>query len=226
MDRLRDRILEHFTLDWPQSIEEWELFQAERDITCAQHSRAANGQIDGLYADDRFPDPAPAICLAHQYHCPEVLPAAYYCAVQISARNSWNRMRMTDVGIRMLERGQFSVRWNLLQKRDMDRLSLGREILLKITNGLPPLFGSAPDDQARCLSPKVCNLVRVWQRNLLLSLPKVWDPLEALYRLTTTLPPFEDGLCTLCKSRQDALISAKKAELWNSLPAIFGIESA
>ena len=77
-DALRHRIVSSLEADWPQTLAQWDARRAEAVLLRSEHSLQLTGRVNGLYLDDRLPEPASAIRLASDYGIPSILPAAFY----------------------------------------------------------------------------------------------------------------------------------------------------
>ena len=86
MDSFRSRIVRHFEADWPRTLAEWDRLEAEIDYMMEEHQDDKNedyyGRVDGLFLDQRLPEPAAAIRLALEFGIPSILPAAFYTLAQ------------------------------------------------------------------------------------------------------------------------------------------------
>lgn len=86
--------------------------------------------MDGLYLDDRFPEPAIAVRIAQDFGCPQVLPAAYYLIACTESNLDWTRARQDAVGgFTDLRMGKQTVRWDMLDRADLMRVISGRELV-------------------------------------------------------------------------------------------------
>lgn len=131
IEPLRIRILEHFAADWPQNVDEWDRMEAGIAAVRRQHlgPSAIQGKLDGLYLDDRFPEPALAIKFAEEFQCPDVLVAAFIRVARASILNDdWNSERSGRTPW-ALRAGRQTVRWNLLTRSDLARVLRVREYL-------------------------------------------------------------------------------------------------
>lgn len=221
-EALRARIVENIEADWPQTLAQWDARRAETSIARSEHYLRLNGKVDGLYLDDRLPEPAAAIRLGSDFTIPSILPAAFYQLSLISTDADWEAYRASPTAAgKHLRFGARTARWKLLDKVDLMRLVHGQKLLGAYIRAIgTDVFG------ARCpRSAKGCSTARsdCWQylqENAPVSMD---DPLEILRdcmnlrELLTELP------CATCTAEIAAQAEKKRLELWRSLPAFFNL---
>lgn len=93
VDALRSRIVRHFEADWPRTLAEWDRLESEIDSMMEEHQDEKNledfNQVDGLFLDERLPEPAAAIRLAIEFGIPSILPAAFYTLARTTPDWHW-----------------------------------------------------------------------------------------------------------------------------------------
>ncbi|TCD68640.1 hypothetical protein EIP91_010295 [Steccherinum ochraceum] len=120
--------------DWPRSLEEHDLLKAETEYWKARYRSAKEGKVDGLYFDDRFPEPASAILLAREFGCTSILPYAFLMLSRIDPRMDWDLARSSQGKpdpelVKRLAAGERSARWSLLSREDLIRLLTGKPVI-------------------------------------------------------------------------------------------------
>ena len=91
LDPLRRRLVAQVVQDWPTTLGEWDIQQAEiRAITDAGFAQLDNPAERGPPLCDVIPEPASAIVFAQEFGCPEILPVAFYQLLQIHIKHDWS----------------------------------------------------------------------------------------------------------------------------------------
>ncbi|THH23133.1 hypothetical protein EUX98_g8048 [Antrodiella citrinella] len=221
-DALRSRIVENLEADWPTTLAQWDARRSEAVIARSEHSQQATGKINGLYLDDRLPEPASAIRIASDYAIPSILPAAFYQLALLSTDADWDRYRTNLSGEgRHLRFGARTARWGLLDKTDLMRLVHGQKLVAAYTRAIGvDLFG------LRCLrNSKGCVRCKVecwkyFQENAPISMD---DPLDVLADCMRLDSLFTELPCATCVAEIKVMAEKKRSELWRSLPAFFNL---
>ncbi|KAF8195644.1 hypothetical protein K438DRAFT_1826289 [Mycena galopus ATCC 62051] len=124
MDRLRDRIVTQLQADWPYSLAEWDRLETEIRCLEEEHNNADHYAVDGLYLDERLPEPAAAIRLATEWDIPRIMPSAVYHLSRLTTENDWLEGR--EDRLTLVER---TARWDLLEAADLKLVLKVREML-------------------------------------------------------------------------------------------------
>ncbi|KAJ7132170.1 hypothetical protein C8R44DRAFT_664450, partial [Mycena epipterygia] len=117
-------VVNQLKFEWPTSLSVWE----QHESRARAFGTAPRGQ---QYLDDRFPEPASIIRLAHEFGIPELLPAAFYCLSRISPSASYETYhspatRALPQHAAKLAAGKRSARWGLLAHADLMCLAKGQ----------------------------------------------------------------------------------------------------
>lgn len=84
---MRAYLVQQVVSDWPLTLQEWDLQQAEfADI---EKRRKLPGSGNFAFAD-LVPEPVTAILFAYEFGCPEILPAAYYRLANIDVLHDFD----------------------------------------------------------------------------------------------------------------------------------------
>lgn len=221
-DALRSRIVENLEADWPSTLAQWDARRSEAIIARSEHSQQPTGKINGLYLDDRLPEPASAIRIASDYTIPSILPAAFYQLALLSTDADWDRYRENLAGEgKHLRFGARTARWNLLDKRDLMRLVHGQKLVAGYTRAIGvDLFGPrCPRNSKGCSKAKV-DTWKYFQENAPISMD---DPLDVLADCMRLEGLFTELPCATCMTEIGVMAEKKRRELWRSLPAFFNL---
>lgn len=183
--------------------------------------RRGDGEIDGLFLDDRLPEPVSAIRVARMYEVPKVLPAAYYALYCInSTRADWNECRgggQANHNPWFLRGGNRTARWDMVDIVDMKRLVRLQEIMLNQYLEMKVAFidlGSSMDD---CKQPEKCTERRKDLESHLFE--DGWHIGEdALARIKRWGRFFCEGMCVKCRPAFTRLMDEHSGIIWDSLP--------
>ncbi|KAH9929673.1 uncharacterized protein B0H18DRAFT_873780 [Fomitopsis serialis] len=220
-DAIRTRIVENFEADWPQTLAQWDARRSECILLRSEHAQQFTGKINGLYLDDRLPEPASAIRVATDYVIPSILPAAFYQLALLSTDADWDEYRANPG--KHLRFGARTARWRLLDKRDLMRLVHGQKLLAGHTRAIgTDIFGKRCQRGIKACAKARTECWKYFQENAPVSMD---DPLDILYDCSRLETLFTDLPCGACV--QDVATSAEKRrrELWRSLPAIFNLQA-
>ncbi|KAM5546281.1 hypothetical protein V8D89_000407 [Ganoderma adspersum] len=80
LEALRKRLVSQVVRDWPTTLREWDIHQAEIKAT-------AEACLNFRVGDD---PPVSSITFAQEFGCPEILPAAFYRLLQIDFNDDWS----------------------------------------------------------------------------------------------------------------------------------------
>ncbi|KAI0695654.1 hypothetical protein BC835DRAFT_1273080 [Cytidiella melzeri] len=219
-EALRSRLVESIEADWPQTLAQWDSRRAETIIARSEHSLRSHGKINGLYLDDRLPEPASAIRLASDFDIPSILPAAFYQLASISTDADWDAYRLNaTVEGKHLRFGARTARWSLLDKRDLMRLVHGQKLLAAYTRSIgTDILGSRCPRSAKGCSTARSDCWKYLQENAPVSMD---DPLDILHDCMSLSDLVTDLPCATCLADITASAEKKRLELWRSLPAFF-----
>ncbi|PCH34156.1 hypothetical protein WOLCODRAFT_22496 [Wolfiporia cocos MD-104 SS10] len=219
-DALRTRIVENLEADWPQTLAQWDARRAEGILARSEHAQQFTGKVNGLYLDDRLPEPASAIRIASDYGIPSILPAAFYQLALLSTDADWDEYRANPG--KHLRFGARTARWRLLDKRDLLRLVHGQRLIAAYTRDIGTyVFGRRCQRAVKSCAKARTECWKYFQENAPISMD---DPLDILYdcsRLETLLP---DVPCAACVADIATIAEKKRRELWRSLPAFFNLQ--
>ncbi|EKM61664.1 uncharacterized protein PHACADRAFT_248407 [Phanerochaete carnosa HHB-10118-sp] len=223
-EALRSRVVENIEADWPQTLAQWDARRQETIIARSEHYLRTNGKVDGLYLDDRLPEPASTIRIASDFNIPSILPAAFYQLSLISTDADWDgyRTNLTTEG-KHLRFGARTARWKLLDKRDLMRLVHGQKLLAAYTRAIgTDIFGIRCPRNSQGCSRARSDCWKYMQENAPVSMD---DPLEILHDCMSLNELFtnNDLPCETCTSEISQLAEKKRRELWRSLPAFFNL---
>ncbi|THH29804.1 hypothetical protein EUX98_g4391 [Antrodiella citrinella] len=151
IDTVFDRIVKHIERDWPTTLDQLTLLDLEMTFWRDRYViDAKEGKINGLYFDDRFPEPGSAIRLAKDFGITSILPYAFLCLAQIDPAMEWDAVRGTHGPVdeklrqKLMNRGR-SARWDLLDREDLRCLLIGmRQLRDQSSTLLVNLYGKIP----------------------------------------------------------------------------------
>ncbi|KZT08652.1 uncharacterized protein LAESUDRAFT_811264 [Laetiporus sulphureus 93-53] len=219
-DALRARIVENIEADWPQTLAQWDARRAEFILARSEHTQQFTGKVNGLYLDDRLPEPASAIRIASDYNIPSILPAAFYQLALLSTDADWDAYRANPG--KNLRFGARSARWRLLDTHDLLRLVHGQRELAAYTRSIgTDIFGRRCQRGIKSCTKARAECWRYFQENAPVSMD---DPLDILYDCSRLDTLFEDDVpCAQCVQDISTMAERKRRELWRSLPAFFNL---
>ncbi|KAL6307685.1 hypothetical protein BKA93DRAFT_727017 [Sparassis latifolia] len=219
-DALRARIVQNLEADWPQTLAQWDARRVESVLLKSEHSLQFTGKVNGLYLDDRLPEPASAIRIASDYNVSSILPAAFYHLALLSTDADWDAYRANPG--KHLRFGARTARWRLLDKRDLMRLVHGQKLLAAYTRDIgTDIFGLRCQRGGKGCAKARTECWRYFQENAPISMD---DPLDILYDCTRLDTLFTDLPCTTCVGDVCSMAEKKRRELWRSLPAFFNLK--
>lgn len=219
-DALRTRIVENLEADWPQTLAQWDARRAEGILARSEHSQQFTGKVNGLYLDDRLPEPASAIRIASDYNVPSILPAAFYQLALLSTDADWDKYRANPG--KHLRFGARTARWRLLDKRDLMRLVHGQRLLAAYTRAIgTDIFGKRCQRGIKTCAKARSECWKYFQENAPISMD---DPLDILYDCLRLDTLFTDVPCGACVNDIATTAEKKRRELWRSLPAFFNLQ--
>jgi hypothetical protein len=139
MDHLQDRIVRHVEADWPQSLWQWDMLEAEilvmEETWCNEYK---NGPID-----DYLPEPTSAIRLARECDIPSILPATFYHLSHLSIEDSWCNAHTSSINPVEPEvphwhsfYGNRTADWTILSAQDYICLLQGKAKLASVADRL------------------------------------------------------------------------------------------
>ncbi|KIP11099.1 hypothetical protein PHLGIDRAFT_83859 [Phlebiopsis gigantea 11061_1 CR5-6] len=221
-EALRSRIVENIEADWPQTLTQWDARRQEVMVARSDHYLQLNGKIDGMFLDDRLPEPASAIRIASDFGIHSILPAAFYQLSLISTEAEWDRYRANpSTEGKQLRFGARTARWKLLDKTDLMRLVHGQKSLAAYTRAIgTDIFGSRCPRNSQGCSRARMDCWKYLQENAPVSME---DPLEILRDCMSLGELLRDLPCASCTSDIATKAEKKRNELWRSLPAFFNL---
>ncbi|GJE89661.1 hypothetical protein PsYK624_057670 [Phanerochaete sordida] len=223
-EALRARIVENIEADWPRTLPQWDARRQEIIIARSEHYLRINGKLEGLFLDDRLPEPASAIRIASDFAIPSILPAAFYQLSQISTDADWDAYRANPTAEgKHLRFGARTARWKLLDRVDLMRLLHGQKALASYTRAIgTDIFGARCPRGSQGCSRARTECWKYMQENAPISMD---DPLEILHDCMSLHEFFtgNDLPCETCTSEISQQAEKKRNELWRSLPSIFNL---
>ena len=129
LEPLCKRLVTQVVQDWPTTLREWDIHQAEIHATgeaCLNFRVDDDPVADGPPLSDVIPEPVSAIVFAQEFGCPEILPAAFYRLLQIYFNDDWS-LRASDshseTGVRPAARysSRALARWGMLDRDNLAR---------------------------------------------------------------------------------------------------------
>lgn len=209
-ERIRARIVENLEADWPQTLAQWDARRSETIMARSEHAQQASGKVNGLYLDDRLPEPASAIRIASDYNIPSILPAAFYELALLTTDADWDTYRANPSGEgKHLRFGARTARWNLLDKRDLMRLLHGQKLLAAYTRAIgTDIFGLRCQRSTKGCSKARADCWKYFQENAPISMD---DPLDVLNDCMKLDSVFTELPCDPCVN-EIATAAGKKEE--------------
>lgn len=214
--------------DWPSTVEELSLLQAEMEYWRGRYRTEADGEgkIGGLYFDDRFPEPASAIAFAREFGVMSILPFAFCMLAQIEPAMDWDELRSADGSAsaelqKKLARGERSARWDLLDRRDLFRLHFGMHSLRRCSEDLLHPVHDSMDRDGDCYQS--CS--KKLRDRSSCGRPGHADcgPFGVLQITFKKLADMDTVHCDCTKAGQDA-VTAQKQKVWESLRSYFQLD--
>ncbi|KAF7356925.1 BTB domain-containing protein [Mycena venus] len=222
---LAAKVVNQLKFEWPTSLSIWAEHETRIRKWGIAHADAPNGQIDGQYLDNRFPEPVSIIQLAREFNIPELLPAALYTLSLISPSANYDTFhtlgaRLLPEYATQLSRGTRSARWSLLSPQDFLCLAKGQDHL-RSNKTLTRVF------EGIACSPNCsagCDALLVALRELVEQTHDILGALTYL-RLYITEPEKASkmNICANCEKGICNTIEALRLRIWRNLPWWFGV---
>ncbi|OJT06747.1 hypothetical protein TRAPUB_2400 [Trametes pubescens] len=241
MPRVRAAMVRRVAMDWPTTVDQWDVRQAEiraleELITRADYPRY-------IVVAQRTPEPVAAINFAHAHGCPEILPAAFYRLATINVGKEWSLLdQFPHPSVTLF------ARWPLCANEDLLRCMRGEQALADYHAAVYERIRSAEPLAERCRAPYGVG-GGYWNgrpsalsqcAHFLQTLCEArWgqvptdDPLKALadlldYRSTMDdfLPvgAFSAGLCDECEAELALWVTQERMALWGRLSDHFKLK--
>ncbi|KAJ7639006.1 hypothetical protein FB45DRAFT_739896 [Roridomyces roridus] len=203
MDNLRNRIVTQVEADWPSSLAEWDRLEMEARALQEEHDANDEQKVDGLYLDDRLPEPITAIRLSRDFQIPKILPAAVYHLSRLHVGDDWLQLRQEPNQLQLTR----TARWDLAEAEDLKMLLRVRETISDF-----PLV--RPKASNSCTSPSEC---RRWRdtRHFIWITEK--DILQVMRKFIEARP--SRSLCKYCWNDAKSVIETDREELWADIVA-------
>lgn len=224
IDHLRDRIIGHVEVDWPQSLWQWDMLEAEilaMEETWYMYDEYKNGPID-----DFLPEPASAIRLARECNIPSILPAAFYHLSRLSIEDNRRNPRTSSVHLEPEVPYQHSfygnrtADWTILSSQDYMCLLRGKA---KLASAADRLFSASHVDNDRH-SDNVCALLQ--GLTLLADIRETCrrspDILNTLRRFLGRAE-FKNQVCSACKLYIQTELRRLRHSIWVEIPEYFDL---
>lgn len=176
-----------------------------------------DGKIDGLFLDDRLPEPSSAIRVARLYDIPDILPAAYYDLFCIhSLQDDWDVLRKPNAenALHLKNRGR-TARWQLLDALDLIRLIRMQQVL----DDLQKLTDEALDDvSAKCTISRCAETRESIRDYLFGSSDSNWRIGEnVLDHISSMRGQIHHGMCRACGPMYDITMIQALNKIWESI---------
>ena len=130
---IKNDIISKIKMDWPITLEQWDVLQYEMDLFSATLLRGESEEA----LDDHFPEPVSALHFAKDFNIPAILPAAFYMLSHLAIMNDWYERRLPDTSILQLAQ---TARWKDLTGEEYHRLLRGKHNLKERWEVLRPSF--------------------------------------------------------------------------------------
>ncbi|KAG2352877.1 hypothetical protein BDR07DRAFT_1312116 [Suillus spraguei] len=222
IDHLRDRIVEHVEADWPQSLRQWDLLEAEilaMEDTWYTYDEYNNGPIDNY-----LPEPASAIRLARECNIPSILPAAFYHLSRLSIKDNWRNPHTSNMEPEVPYRNSFcgnrTADWTILSTQDYICLLRGKTKLASIADRLFSASHVGNDQH----SSNACSLSQ--GRTLLADMretcrqsPDILDTLRRFLGRTA----LKNEVCPACRLYIQMELRRLRHAIWVGIPEYFGL---
>ncbi|KAJ6581148.1 hypothetical protein B0H19DRAFT_1060806 [Mycena capillaripes] len=225
ISHLAASVIYQLKFEWPTSLSIWEEHETRIRKLGIAHANAPQGQINGQYLDDRFPEPASIINIAREFGIPELLPVAFYTLSLISPSVNYDTFHAPAAWLlpecaARLARGTRSARWTLLSPADLLCVAKGQD-QLRSQKTLTKVF-EKPTRSADCTPG--CDALFVALRDLA---EETHDILGALTYLRLYISEPERApkmkICPGCAKGVCNIISALRLHIWLNLPRWFGV---
>ncbi|KAH7908971.1 hypothetical protein BJ138DRAFT_1011784 [Hygrophoropsis aurantiaca] len=217
---LRRSIALHLQGDWPQTLAEWDLAEAEFSSMDALSSQDGNEALRASYMhlDDWYPEPVSAIRIARECDLPSILPAAFYHLSRLSAVN--DNLGQRQQGPPQFVPGRRSARWDDLSAKDLLCLIKGRENIAQTDLNLTFSDDCGCGGRDPCIGLKNCGLVEDINRER----ARTPDVL-ALLRSYADLPDYGERICAQCCAFMKSRLRKARRVLWVQLPDLFQLSN-
>ncbi|KAJ6490351.1 hypothetical protein C8R47DRAFT_1014560 [Mycena vitilis] len=205
MEALRDRIVAQLQADWPNTLTEWDRLETEVESIMDEHESKEGELVDGLYLDERLPEPAAAIRLAMDCNVPRIMPAALYHLSRLRTDDDWLQYHEDRPTLIQVNR---TARWDLLEAADY-------KLLLKIREMLADSwYSSLFSPSNNCLSSPACQ--DSWGKTYL-QWQRATDPLTLMKSFLETRPHL---VCKNCWNATKPKVRQCRATLWDQISAV------
>lgn len=241
MDQARADMIKRVTMDWPVTLQDWDV----RDGVDAMHNQHYWQSAGGDAWVDRMPEPVSAIVFAQEHGCTEILPAAFYRLATIDIDADWGEPYYHDPGRR--------ARWALCDKDNLVHWIRGRNALesyhhfvqLALSGGKmlardcilwwiidPPDPRDSDEPFERDMENYPC-LDFLWTlRDMVWGTRPSYNPLRKLTKLDPhdcdTLDMLKNtcpkGLCRECHGELKSWIRGERDRVWKRLPDFFRLQ--
>ncbi|KAH7904822.1 hypothetical protein BJ138DRAFT_1119048 [Hygrophoropsis aurantiaca] len=207
--------------DWPQTLAEWDLAEAEFTSMDVLSSQDGNEGLRASYVhlDDWYPEPVSAIQIARECDVPSILPAAFYHLSRLSAVQDNLGQRQQHGPPQFLPRHR-SAQWDDLSAKDLLCLIKGRENIAQTDLGLIFSDDCGCGGQHPCIGLKNCGLVEEINRER----GRTSDAL-ALLQSYADRPDYGDRICAQCCAFMKGRLRKARRVLWVQLPELFQLLS-
>ena len=176
------------------------------------------GKVDGLYLDDRLPEPASAIRVARLYDIPQILPAAYhalYCIPHIDA--DWRKYREQGpirAGSHLICSGR-TARWDEADTTDFTRLIRLQEHFRRLEREAKIELDGEFIPSEHCTRPAACkDVYPLLVSHLFLDSRLGNNILEQIRKRTLEMCP---DMCTYCRPRITLVMDNMGGKIWTSI---------
>jgi hypothetical protein len=210
-DALRSEIVSQLSSTWPRTLEDWDTLERKREMFGNEMPRL---------------DPAAAIRMARIANIPEVLPLAYYCAIQVYPRRATeNESGPVDEAPARAD-SESQAMSHLLDREDLGVLALGRESMtIWVAQHSRTHFRTWNCHSDTNKRVQVCSQrIHLRWAEALEDVTMRRDILEVLKEHASWgTGTFGSILCSPCQSTYVEIMRQMRKDFFKDLPKIFGL---
>lgn len=230
MVRLLDSMIEKVTMDWPDTLDKWDLIQAQisgaRDYLI---KRRTEDDMAGPYPNEFIAEPAAVIQFAHEYAQPDMLPAAFYrlsCLDHLYDTFPEPEAEGYDVP----GSGEPNFRSSCLQAEDYKALHLGETDIKAWVRGMAYQHYWLPRFDGNCRGGEqyrwTCKSSTWWEEKIKPEFLRllIWDTGDVLWLIQGFIRELPEGLCPTCKAHARSCLQKSRDMFWEMLPNFFRLD--
>ncbi len=236
LEPLRKRLVAHVVEEWPTTLRNWDIQQAE--LQAIEQTIFSVTTVDGdavgldELLSDRLPEPVSAIAFAQEFGCPQILPAAFYRLLQISFKADWS-LRAAGPAPSDPTASPYAhsplARWHLLDKDTLTRYVRGLHeaeeyeaptMRFVSSDCRPSVYDDWETDSSFACYKFVKNMVSVLGKGRGGTATR--DPLSWLKNCVEQgrfpeLEKHHDGLCEQCEVVLREAVAMERQRIWQEL---------